>query len=140
MSINLNEINYLAVFVAALAALFIGGLWYGPLFSQAWIQAQGWSAEKVAHMKANLSPARFFGGMIASYLVLAFILAALASAANVESVVQGIFVAGAVWLATAAVTFTHFIASDKQLPAYLIDTSCELVYFLLMGAIIGGWR
>lgn len=37
---NPENINYLAVFVAALSTFLIGGLWYSPiLFGKAWMKA-----------------------------------------------------------------------------------------------------
>ena len=84
-TINLSEINWLAVIVSCLVAFFIGGIWYSALFTNAWTKAQGWSEQKVAELKAKMSPPKFFGGMIASYMVLAFALAVLASLPTVAS-------------------------------------------------------
>ena len=139
-SLELSEIHWPAVIAAALVAFFIAGAWYQALFRQAWVDAQGWSPEKVAELQARMNPARFFGGMIVSYLLLAFALAALASAADVENLTQGLCLAGLAWVITACVTFTHQLASGRHVNAWLVDTGCELVYLLAMGAIIGTWR
>jgi hypothetical protein len=35
---------------------------------------------------------------------------------------------------------TAWVYSDKPVTTYLIDAGYQLVYLLIMGAIIGGWR
>ena len=139
-NIDLNEINWLAVLVSAIAAFMLGGLWYGPLFSKAWIKAQGWSDEKVAQLKANMSPPKFFGGMLVSYTVMATALALIASAADVNTLTKGLCLGSLAWVIAACVTFTHQLASGRHINAYLIDSSCEFVYLLMMGTIIGAWH
>jgi hypothetical protein len=139
-NIDLNEINWLAVLVAGLAAFLLGGLWYGPLFSKPWIKAQGWSDEKVAELKAKMSPAKFFGGMIVSYFIMATALALIASAADVDTLVEGLCLGSLIWVITACLTMTHQLASGRHINAYFVDASFELIYLLMMGAIIGAWH
>jgi hypothetical protein len=139
-TIDLNEINWLAVIVAALAAFLVGGIWYSALFGKVWAKAQGWTDEQVAAIKAQMSPPKFFGGMIVSYVVLALVLAVLVVKIDVTSALGGALLGGLVWLAVAAVTFTHHLASGKIINAFLIDAGCELIYLPVMGAIISIWR
>jgi hypothetical protein len=35
---------------------------------------------------------------------------------------------------------TAHIASDKVIGLYYIDVGCELIYLVLMGALLGAWR
>ena len=37
----LSELNWLAILAATIAGFVIGGLWYGPLFGNAWVAALG---------------------------------------------------------------------------------------------------
>jgi hypothetical protein len=138
--LTLSHVNWLAVLVSAFAAFMIAGAWYQALFGQAWAKAQGWSPERIEEIKKSMNPAKFFGGMVISYLVLATILAVLITSFTDSGIVAGIVIAKAVWLATAAITFTHQLASGRHFNAWLIDVSCEFVYFIIMGAIIGAWR
>lgn len=141
MSIELHEINYLAVLVAALVAFMVGGLWYGALFGDAWAKAQGWSSDQIEKIKAQMSPAKFFSGMIISYLVLALMFAVLFEAFDVTTPLDGAIIGFLLWLGpSAAVGFTGHLASNRQLAAFLIDQGCQFVYFILMGAIIGWWQ
>jgi hypothetical protein len=52
----------LAVVVAAIVSMVIGGLWYGPLFGKMWVELSGMTEEKVATAKAK--------GMWKSYLIM----------------------------------------------------------------------
>ena len=40
--------NLLAILVAAAAGFLIGGVWYGPLFGKAWMQARGLTEEELS--------------------------------------------------------------------------------------------
>ena len=40
--------NLLAILVAAAAGFLIGGIWYGPLFGKAWMQARGLTEEELS--------------------------------------------------------------------------------------------
>lgn len=41
------EINFLALFVAALSTLVVGSVWYGPLFGKVWMKENGFSEEEL---------------------------------------------------------------------------------------------
>ena len=73
---NLSELNWLAVVVAAVSAFVLGGLWYGAIFGKAWQQQLGLSDEQVAGGNAAL----IFGGSFVLSLVISIGLAGLISA------------------------------------------------------------
>jgi hypothetical protein len=140
MPFELSGINYWAVLVAGLAAFFVGGAWYQGIFGKLWVKLHGFSPEKVKEMQAKMSPPRFFGGMIVSFLVLAVALALLMSGLKEPSALAGAATGFLVWLIVAAVGMTSHIASDKVIGVYYIDVGCELIYLVLMGALLGAWR
>lgn len=41
------EINFLALFVAALSTLVVGSVWYGPLFGKVWMKENGFTEEEL---------------------------------------------------------------------------------------------
>ena len=53
----LTEVNFLAVAVAALAPMVIGGIWYGPLFGKLWMSAHGYTPERLEVMKKGMGKA-----------------------------------------------------------------------------------
>jgi hypothetical protein len=137
---DLAKINIWAVLVAALIAFFIGGLWYTALFGKLWVRLHGYSEEKVKQMQAAMSPPLFFGGMFLSYLVLSFALAVLLTGFTDPNVLTGLALGLVFWIGAAAVAMTGQIASDRSNGIYLIDTGCNLVYLIFMGALLGFWR
>ena len=140
MPFDLSGINYWAALVAGLAAFFVGGAWYQGLFGKLWVKLHGFSPEKIKEMQASMSPPKFFGGMIVSYIVLGFALALLLSGMKEQSALIGAVTGLLVWVIVAAVGMTAHIASDKVIGLYYIDAGCELIYLVLMGALLGAWR
>ena len=140
MPFDFAKINWLAVLVAALVAFFVGAIWYTALFGKLWIKLHGFSEEKVKEMQANMSPPRFFGGMLLSYLVLALALAILLTGFATPNIATGILLGLVFWLGSSAIAATGHIASDKVYGVYLIDAGCHLVYLVLMGALLGAWQ
>src|SRR5262245_48213223 len=134
------KINWLAVLVAGLVAFVVGAVWYTALFGKLWIKLHGFSEAKVKEMQANMSPPRFFGGMILSYLALALALATLLTGFREPNLATGILLGLLFWLGCAGIVMTGHIASDKVLGVYLIDVGCQLVYLVSMGALLGAWH
>ena len=67
-------VNWLAVVAAAVSAFLLGGLWYGPLFKNAWCREAGMDPD--APMKSH--PAKTFG--------VAFVLALIAGGCSIDRV------------------------------------------------------
>ena len=140
MPFDLSGVNYWAAIVAGLAAFFVGGAWYQGIFGKLWVKLHGFSPERVKEMQAKMSPPKFFGGMIVSYVMLGFALALLMSGLKEQSALTGACTGFLVWVASAAIAMTGHIASDKVIGLYFIDVGCELAYLVLMGALLGAWR
>src|SRR5687767_5559200 len=63
---RMSDLNPWAILLAALSSFLLGGLWYGPLFKNAWCKAAGVDPDKpTGH------PARVFGVAFALSLVAA---------------------------------------------------------------------
>lgn len=141
MKFDLAGVNWLAVLVAAVATFMLGGLWYTALFGKKWQKLHGYSDEKVKAMQKARPPQVFFGVMIASYLVLSAVLGVLFRSFGVPSAVAGAEVGALIWLGpAAAIGLTAWIASDKKFGIYVIDLAYQLVFLVMTGAILGGWR
>ena len=141
MSIDLSQVNWLAVVVSGFVSFLLGGAWYSALFGKVWIRMQGWSDEKVEELKRKMSPPKFFGGMIVSYLVLAAAVAMLVAALGLKGPAAGAYLGSILWLGpAAAIGFTGHLASDRKLGAYLIDSSFQLLCLVTQGVIIASWK
>ena len=140
MGIHFSGINLLATLSAGVITFFLGAVWYMPLFGKLWMKLHGYSEEKVKKMQARLAPAVFFGGMLASYLLIALMVAVLVVSLPLTLPLEGALLGGVLWLIVAAVGFTAYLASDKHIGIYLIDAGYQLTFLLFMGVLLTMWR
>ena len=142
-------INWLAVLVAAIVIFALGGLWYSPvLFMKKWIALQNRTEEQMrAEAAAANMPVLYISAFVTS-LVIALVMAhllghhlAAADPAMHPSAAHGAAFGFACWLGFAAPTsYATAIFSGKPKLLWLIDSSYNLVSFMLAGAILGAWR
>jgi hypothetical protein len=135
------NVNILAVVVAALVTFVLGAFWYSPvLFARQWMQAQGYTPEKLEAMKKK-GMTRAYLVSVLCYLVMAYVVALLASYTNSTSLAQGLWLGFLVWLgfaATIGLTANQF--SEKPIAAWVVDAGYQLAYLLVMGAVLSVWR
>ncbi len=135
----LSEVNFLAVVTAAVATMVLGGLWYGPLFGRAWMQAHGYTPERLEEMKQGMG--RAYAVSFVSYLVMATVLAILIRWLGAANLWTGLWLAFLCWLGFAAtIGLTAHVFSHRKPAAYLIDAAYQLAYLPAMGAILGAWQ
>lgn len=132
--------HILVVFIAAIAAFAIGAVWYSPaLFAKAWVRAQGHTPEKVAAMRA--SAGRAYGVSFLCFMLMASVICVLLAHLGVTDWKMGAMWGAHLWLGIAVpIGLTANVYSDKPLMAWVIDAGYQLVYLLVMGAIIGAWQ
>ena len=126
--------NELAVLAAALSAFVLGGLWYGPLFKQAWCREAG-----VDPGSAPQHPARVFAiALLASLVAAATFAWFIGPAPGLRIAVQDGVLAG---LAMVAMSFgINYAFARRSLRLWLIDAGYHTLQFTLYGLIIGLWQ
>ena len=134
---NVGQINFAAVFFAALAAFALGAVWYSPLlFVNAWIKESG---VKVGEIKKSKMLMSMVSGFLLT-LVMSFNLAAFLAAPN-TTFVWGIIagaLAGIGWVA-AGLGMIYFY-EGKSLKLFFINGGYLVSALILMGGILGAWR
>lgn len=141
MELRFGEINWLAVIVTGLVVFFLGGLWYTALFGRLWQRLQGYSPERIEAMRRKTPPPVFFSCMIASYLVVAAVVAILVTSFNIRGAAGGVLLGALLWLGpTAALGMTGQVASDRHIGAFWIDSGFHLLALTLSGAVLAAWR
>ena len=136
----LTRLNYLAVVAAALAAFFIGAIWYTVLFGKLWAVKHGYTPEQLKEMQAKRSLPVFFAELIFCYFIAAVGMdILLVDIPNVE-LVTGIHVGLICWSIVAAFRMTAHVSGPKSIGAFLIDAGFDLVALPVMGAILAYWR
>ncbi len=136
---ELSNINFLAVLVAAVSAFVIGSVWYSPiLFGKGWQNALGLSEEDIK----NANMVKIFGTSFVLMLIMAF---GLTLATNV------LYPNGLNWLTGVKVGFfvgIFFISTSygvnilyqrKSFKLWAIDSSYQVLLLGIMGLIIGAW-
>lgn len=129
----IQNLNWLAVIVAALSTFLIGGLWYS-VFEKEWIASNNFSKDSLKKRNMPL----VFG----LSFFLSFIMALnLAMFIGQEDVVFGTFagfMTGFGWVALAIGIISLF--ENRPLKYVLINGGYMIVAFTIMGAILGIWK
>ena len=130
----MSDYNPWAILLAAVSAFMLGGLWYGPLFKNAWARAAGVDPDK-----PNGHPARVFG--------VAFVFSLLAAAvfawflgpepALGYSIGMGAMV-GLGWVATSFGINYQF--AGRPFVLWAIDSGYHTLQFVLYGVVLGLWH
>ena len=133
---DLSQINYLAVLVAAVSCFIIGGLWYSPvLFANAWMKEASLTQEEMK--QANM--VKVFGLSFVLTLIITFNLAAFlgTDAGLVWGMTAGAL-AGIGWAATSLGIL--YLFERRSLKLFLINAGYLAVAFIVAGGIIGAWQ
>lgn len=127
------DVNLVSVLVAAVAAMVVGYLWYGPLFGKTWMRLSG-----VRPQKKSMMPSMLLGFLGA--LVLAFVLAAIISLAGATDAWSGVVVAFWVWLGFSATHALGIVAWEgKPWGLFWLHAFGGLVSLVIQGAILTAW-
>ena len=133
---DMNTINWLAVFVAGLSAFILGGIWYSPaLFGKSWMKENQLTVEDVQQGNKG----KIFGWSFILSLIMAVNLAMFLEDPKIDlamSIVYG-FLTG-VWIFCGIAIVGLF--ELKSARYIFINGGYMLVALALMGAIIGAWR
>jgi len=141
MTLSFDHVNWIAVLVAAAVAFLLGGLWYSPLlFAKAWIRLHKITDEQMKEIQAK-GAGKQYATAFASNFVVATVLSLLLGVTAADGVPDGLCLAGLCWVGFVGTTgLVNTIFSFRPLALFALDGAYQLVYFLVMGAILGAWR
>ncbi len=131
---DFTSLNWLAISAATVMTFVVGGLWYGPLFGNAWMAEMGYSADDLKD--ANM--VKIYGTAFVLEFVMALNLALFLQ--GVETVAEGAFygfLVGFGWVALAMGVNALF--SRTSLKLWFINAFYFVVTFTLMGVILTAW-
>ena len=132
---QIGIVNWWAIFTATALAFVLGGLWYGPLFGAAWLDAIG---KTEADLEPSATPfvVSFFAALLTA-VVLALLLVPLQVDGWLDGALLGLFV-GVGFIATAMASDASFCRWGLKL--FLIQSGYRVVYSVLIGGILGYWQ
>jgi hypothetical protein len=130
-----QNLNWLAIIVAAVSAFALGFIWYSLLFSKLWMKENGFTEESMK----NANMVKIFG---LSFLLMVFASFNLAMFVGKDAgasfgAIAG-FLAGLGWVFTfMGVTY---LFERKSLVLFLINSLYSVVSLTVMGLVIGVWQ
>ena len=137
-------VNVFAVFVAALATMVLGFVWYSPmLFARPWCVAMGYDPDDKVAMDAM----RKKSGPLYALAMVASLIAALGLGHLIwghlheQSAFMGFHAGLFIWFAfVTTVQLTDTAFGGKPMKLFFINTGYQLVCYVTMGAILGAWQ
>ena len=137
---DFGNINYLAVFVAALASFALGSLWYhASLFGKSWQQELGFTEEYLK--EGNMG--KIFGAAFVMMLVISFGMAMLVQGHYPEEIswLQGLYHGLYVGFLFVATSYgVNMLFQRRSVKLWAIDSFYQIACLALMGAILGAWH
>lgn len=131
-------VNYLAVLVAAIVSMIVGGLWYSPLlFANIWMKELGKTEKDKSQMQKEAPKA--MAGMFIGSLVMAYVLAVFAY--PLITFVDGMLLGFWMWLGfvmPAYLAMTLF--ESRKWSLFFISTGYYLVILVITGGILAAWN
>jgi hypothetical protein len=136
MQNTFQNLNWLAIIVAAVSAFILGGLWYSPLmFAKRWMKETGISEESTKDINMiRLFSLAFVLSLIASFFLAMFI--GVKAGAGFGALAG--FMAGLGWVFT--FMGISYLFEARTLAHFLINSIYSIVSLTIMGAIIGVWQ
>ena len=133
----------LPMIAAAIAMMVIGFLWYSPLlFANPWMRAMGYDPndkEKLKEMQKGAGP--LYASAFVASVISAFALHVFAHQMQITTAPAGLQLGLWCWAGfVATVQFTDAIFGKRGRTLLIINSGYQLVSYLAMGAIIGGWN
>ncbi len=133
--LSLNDLNWLAILVAAVAFFAVGALWYQPkVMGARWMKAAG-----VDPSKASPNPGIFVGTLIA-YFLMAMVLAMIARGIGGSSFGDGLvlgLVTGVVFVGAQA--WVNVTFEGRSMDLVLVNGGIGVFGHVIMGVIVTVW-
>ncbi|MEO8433831.1 MAG: DUF1761 domain-containing protein [Pyrinomonadaceae bacterium] len=134
------KIKYLAVLVAAILHWILGGVWYGVLFTNKFIQLIGWDQAKLQQMESQ-GPGKELGIALIMSLVLCYILAHFVQYTRSTTAMGGAQTAFWLWLGFIVTTnIATVLFEERPMGLFLINISYQFVGCVIAGMILAVWR
>lgn len=129
----IQNLNWLAIIVAALSTFLIGGLWYS-IFEKPWMAANNFSNEDLKKRKMPI----VFGLSFFFAFLMSLNLAMFIGKENFAYGTIAGFLTGFGWVALGIAIIALF--ENKPLKYVIINGGFMVVSFTIMGAILGVWK
>lgn len=140
MALPTVVVNNVAVLVAAIVAMVIGGIWHSPMvFGNLWMKLSGLTAKSMDAAKKK-GMAKLYIYQFIAILVAAYVLAYFVKYAGAATASDGALVGFWAWLGfVATTTVGSTIWEGKSFKLWLLNNGHNLLTYAVMGAILAVW-
>ena len=122
--------NIWAVLISAFFGTLLGAFWYAPFaFGKSWMKESGMK-------KIKFSTGQYIGGFISKFITV-IILAIILAIIGIESYYDSVIMAILVWLGfSGSIKLGGVIWKGKSISVYLINTTYDLLFFIISALVI----
>ncbi|TAK55570.1 MAG: DUF1761 domain-containing protein [Bacteroidetes bacterium] len=136
MSQAFASLNWWAIIVASLSNFIIGGVWYSPImFGRQWMEVNRFTDED---LKKGNQGTIFGGGYILAFISAFNLAMFLGPQSDVSFGIAAGALAGIGWVSTSMGII--YLFERKSGRHFFINAGCQVVTFIVMGAILGAWK
>lgn len=138
-----NKTNWLAIAASVVASMLIGFLWYGFIFNQQWMSGNGITVEGEKIFKNGSELPMSSMPMVVNtvcMVVYALIMDWLLNKMNVSTWQTGATIGAAIGGLMVLGILVGNLFAFNPMSLTVVDGSYSLVLFVVIGAIVGGWR
>ena len=128
----MTNANLLAILVAAAAGFLIGGIWYGPLFGKAWMQARGLTEEELSGGNMLKIYGLTFAFSVLSAVFLGHLLAHFGDMSARSTMMISVGIALGFIVPAIGTNYLFGRASGKL---FAIDAGYWILFYAAMGAV-----
>lgn len=132
---DFGDVSWLGVLIAAVAFFAIGGVYYGPMFGDRWMDAAGITEEEARQSNLPLVFISTFVLELIAAVGLALVIGA--DATPVEGLVNGLLLA---LLLVLPVLGVLSVFERKSTELFALNAGYNLLGFMGMGAILGAFQ
>lgn len=129
-----SNINWLSVIVASVSSFLVGGIWYGPLFGKAWMEAFNFTEED---LKKRSVPKTFGLSLLLAFIAAINLEMFIGPEADIAFGGIAGFFTGAGWVAT--MLGILYLFEMQSMKAFLINAGYCTVALTIMGIVLGIW-
>ncbi len=133
------DINFLAIFVAAIVIMVIGAIWYSQAaFGKEWMKAMGKSEAEMEKAKADAT--RSYISTFIGAILMALVLEIFIGYRGVISLLDGALVGFLAWLGFVLPSaLGSFLFEGRNKKLFLINAGYNGVALIIIGAILALW-
>ena len=132
------------VVIAALSTMFLGAMWYGPIFGDLWLMGHGIDqekdADKIQAMKESSGPAMIKSAV--GYICMVLVMNYLSLNMQYDNFHDGMMLGGIMWVGFAlplTVIEAAFNPRGSKLIT-LIHLTYQLAYLVVQGGVVSQFR